>query len=284
MAKALATNRPFVKFTGTTDEEVRLNGENVTFLADPGAKLTRSNNGLLLEIRGASQVRIFDLEISGASGAGNPGISMPTGNTATVSLSRVTISNNTGGGISASAGTLTVSQSTISNNAGGGISISNSSFDITNSFIVGNGGAATAFGGVRLDQTNAGTRRFEFNTVSNNVGALGTSTGVVCTLVTQALTLSNNIVFDNQIGGGRSQVGGVNCAWTFSDIGPDTVTGTGNINADPLFVNVVQGNFHIQSASPAKNAADPAATLSVDFDGDARPQGGRRDMGADEAM
>lgn len=69
---------------------------------------------------------------------------------------------------------------------------------------------------------------------------------------------------------------------TYSDIGPDTVTGMGNLNADPLFVNVPQGDFHLQAGSPAKDAADPTASLTTDIDGDPRPQGGRPDMGADE--
>jgi hypothetical protein len=34
--------------------------------------------------------------------------------------------------------------------------------------------------------------------------------------------------------------------------------------------------------SPAKDAADPSASLVSDIDGDSRPQGPRRDMGADE--
>jgi hypothetical protein len=190
--------------------------------------------------------------------------------------------NNAGGGISSSGGSLTVAQSTISNNAGGGISVTSSEFDITNTFIVGNGSATGDFGGVLLSQTNVGTRRFEFNTVSENVGAAGNSLGVVCLLVSQAVTFSNNIVFGNQVGNGRTQVGGdADCNWTFSDIG-DTVAGAGNLNVDPLFVDPAQGNFHLQGGSLARNAADPNATLATDGDGDPRPEGARRDMGADE--
>jgi hypothetical protein len=112
------------------------------------------------------------------------------------------------------------------------------------------------------------------------------TSGVVCVLIAQEMSLSNNIVFENQIGNGRAQTGGPNCSWTYSDIGSEAeggiIPGSGNINRDPTFANPLQNDFHLQPSSPAKDAADPAATLIDDFDGDARPQGSMRDMGADE--
>ena len=288
VAAALATDRPYVKLAAglTKDSQVTtIDGRVVTLLGDPGAILDRDGDGPILVVRSTgADVQILGLRITGASGvAGANGIELqPNGGTPKLTLHRATIDSNQGIGISASGGTLTVTQSSISGNTGGGISITNAQFDLENNIIASNGGPATGFGGVRIDQVGAGTRRFEFNTVTNNNGAAGTTTGVVCTLVTQPITFSNNIVFDNQIGAARTQVGGVNCSWTYSNIGPDGVAGVGNINMDPLFVNPAQNNFHLTSASPAKDAADPAATLAVDIDGDARPQGAARDMGADE--
>ncbi|MBX3157288.1 MAG: DUF5123 domain-containing protein [Deltaproteobacteria bacterium] len=285
VAKALATSRPFVKFKGTTDEAVTLNGEDVTFLAEPGARLTRTSPGIVLRVDGGTKLSVHGLEIADGLGATGTGIALIAGNTATVSLTGVKLVNNAGGGITTSGGTLTVSRSKISGNAGGGISISASSFDITNSFITQNGGPASLVGGINFATVaGAGTRRLDFNTISANAGTATVNSGVNCGTVGSPITFSNNIIFANVVSGGGKQLGGsANCTATFSDIGPDPTSGTGNINADPLFVNVVQGNFHIQPASPAKNAADPAATLSVDFDGDVRPQGGRSDIGADEA-
>jgi hypothetical protein len=283
--KALATRRLFIKFHGVTNEAVSINDQNVTLLADPGAKLTRTSNGLLLEIRGSSRVEIYDLEISGASGMNNPGISMPVGNTATLTLTRAVVTSNAGGGISASGGALTVTQSTISSNAGGGISASGSQFDITNSFIVSNGGASAVFGGVTIDGigVNAqGAHRIDFNTIAANLGPAGVNLGIACGTVLTPLTFTNNIIYANIVSGGGKQIAGMNCSTAYSDIGPDAASGTGNINADPMFVNPALSNFHLMSGSPAKDAADPAATLSVDFDGDGRPQGAQRDIGADE--
>jgi hypothetical protein len=262
IADALKTSRPILKLTGMLDEQVQVNDQNVTLLAEPGAKLTSGTNGVILEIRGSSQVAISDLTITGASGPAGTGlgVSLPPGSNASITLRRVVVTNN----------------------SGGGISISGSQFDITNCVIAGNGSPQASFGGIRFDQINSGTRRFEFNTVTNNGAIDGSSVGAVCTLVAQPVTFSNSIVYGNQIGGTRTQVGGANCNWTYSDIGPDTAINTGNINADPLFVNPTQNNFHLQPTSPVKGRADPAATVHTDIDGEARPQGNGYDMGADE--
>lgn len=285
VASALQTGRPYVKLAGANDEggTISIDNRNVTLLAERDAKLIRTSNGLHVEVKGTSQVEIYDLEISGASGAQGVGISMPTGNTAKLTLRRVKILNNAGGGISATGGTLTVSQSTLSENAGGGISVSGGEFDLVNNIIAKNGGVSSVFGGIRVDGiVGPGTRRIDFNTITANNGPMGAPIGISCTAVTQPLTFSNNIIYENQVGGGRSQVGGSNCSWTYSDIGPDTISGTGNINMDPMFVNAGLDDYHLAPGSPAKDAADRMATLDRDIDGDPRPQGDARDMGADE--
>jgi chitodextrinase len=48
------------------------------------------------------------------------------------------------------------------------------------------------------------------------------------------------------------------------------------------FVNPAGGDFHLTSTSPARNAGSPSDYPAVDFDGQARPLGGRADAGADE--
>jgi len=299
---ALATARPYVKLKGTIDEAVTINNQNVTVLADPGAKLTRTNPGVILKVDGTSTVEIADLAITDGLGGTGIGISLPPGNTASLTLLRSTVSNNagggisasggtltvtqstisgnTGGGISASGGTLTVTQSTISGNTGGGISISGAQFDLTNNFIVSNGGPLAVFGGAKIDgiATSTGAHRLDFNTITANQTSGTLTAGVLCSAIAVPLTFASNIVFRN---GSGMQVEGNGCAWNYSDIG-QVITGTADINADPLFVNVPQGDFHIQTTSPAKDAADPGATNNVDFDGDARPQGIHSDMGADE--
>jgi hypothetical protein len=51
----------------------------------------------------------------------------------------------------------------------------------------------------------------------------------------------------------------------------------GNISADPLFVNSVAGDFHLQAGSPAIDAGSNALAPLGDFDGVTRPQDGNGD-------
>jgi hypothetical protein len=260
-------------------------GRAVTILADPGARLDRDGDGPILAVRGAgTDVEIFDLEIVGASGAvGANAIELaPGGGTPRLSLTRVTLAANQGNGVLATGGTLAMRRSTVTMNFAGGLSLAATEFDLQNNLIVRNGNASSAFGGLAITQSGAGLRRLEFNTIAGNSGAAGATTGLECSLVTSPITFSNNIVFGNQVGGTGAQVRGANCAWTYSDIGPETVPGTGNLSGDPMFVNPALNDFHLAPGSAARDRADPAATLEVDFDGDPRPAGPARDIGADE--
>jgi hypothetical protein len=297
--------------TVADSQATTIDGKAVTILADPGAKLSLAGPGIILRVQNdGADVKIFDLEIREGTGATNPAISIPTGGapkltlthvvvdgnqgvgisvaSGTLTISRSVVSTNTGGGISASSGaTLIVSQSTISNNQGGGISISGSQFDITNSFILVNGGGSSLFGGVDISQipNTPGIYRLDFNTITANLGQpiIPVNTGVNCSSIGKSLTLDSNIIYGNAVNGGGQQLGGSPlCVASYSDVGPDAATGTGNINMPPMFVNAAQGDFHLARSSPAKDVADPAATLPDDVDGDTRPQGPRRDMGADE--
>ena len=61
-------------------------------------------------------------------------------------------------------------------------------------------------------------------------------------------------------------------------------TGTGNINADPLFVDAGAGDYHLQAGSPCIDVGSNAAPSlpSTDFEGDPRIVNGVVDMGVDE--
>jgi hypothetical protein len=71
---------------------------------------------------------------------------------------------------------------------------------------------------------------------------------------------------------------------TYSDIWGDWA-GVGNINADPLFVDIAVDDYHLLPGSPCLDAGDPAYVPvpdETDLDGQPRVIGDRIDMGAYE--
>jgi hypothetical protein len=272
-------------------------------LVGRGAILDRnaSGSGEVLDIAAGTRISLDYVTVTGGDGASGDGIVCFQ---AALTLREVTIQGNGGSAISGSACQLVVShsqllnnqvdgiltstsdvvlaRSLVSGNASVGLALVMTTYDIENNVIVKNGGP-NGFGGVLISQipsTSVGRRVFAFNTVSQNQGPFGNVSGVVCgDGIAVPLAMTSNLVVNNA---GPAQVSAGACAWTYSDIAPGPVSGTGNLSSDPLFVDPAHNNFHLQLASPARDAADPAATLAVDVDGDARPQGAGRDMGADE--
>lgn len=263
VGSALQTGRPYVKLAGTTDEggTLTIDNRDVTLLADPGAKLVRTSNGLHVEIKGTSQVTIEDLEISGASGAQGVGLSLPAGNTATLTLRRVQLANNTGGGLTAS----------------------NAAFVIIGNVFFQNGTGSGTTGGVTITAPQNSANRLEFNSFNGSQTQLGVGAAIQC--VAGAFTAKNNIMSENGTLTNLEQVGGA-CLHAYSIVRPGTLPpGTGNSSADPLFKDTTRSDLHLRPGSPALGAADPAADLTGpaarDIDGDRRVAPAA--LGADEA-
>ncbi|GAB1347795.1 hypothetical protein MASR1M107_00060 [Ignavibacteriales bacterium] len=87
------------------------------------------------------------------------------------------------------------------------------------------------------------------------------------------IRVMNNVFISNTTGvlsiGASYSITDYNCAFAN---GNNTITGLGNITANPLFVNTAGGDFHLSSGSPCIDAGNPATT---DFDLDRT----RNDMG-----
>jgi hypothetical protein len=288
LAEAIAKNRAFVKIAEGTISDANIttiDGKTVKILAEPGAKLDSSGDGVILEIRNNNtNVEIFDLEITGGSGA-DAAVTVTNGKPR-LTLTRVTIAVNRGLGISMSAGTLTMSRCKVQRNDAGGIQVTGaeSIFDISDSIIVRNGHATNSpsnVGGAVLVPNTLGSR-FERNTVAFNESDGSFRGGVTCN--GQMVVASGNLVFHNTE---RDGSGG-----TMTDTTTQTAGACQFGNS--MIIATQQGNlgfkspinepydFHLTVDSPTTVRDAAGACIGEDFDGDVRPFNEACDFGADE--
>jgi hypothetical protein len=190
------------------------------------------------------------------------------------------VSQCAGVGISVGGGEIKVDRSTITGNLGGGISVTGGGFKIVNSFIFRNGNQdSSAFGGVSLSFATAGANEFAFNTIADNRSQAGATRagGVICDVPT--FNADNNVIVRNQNGtsatAATAQTLGA-CVYRTTRIQND-VTG--------ILFKSAEGSpydYHVLSGSSVIDAATTTSLVSVDVDGDTRPQGAGKDQGADE--
>jgi parallel beta-helix repeat protein len=204
-------------------------------------------------------------------------------------ISSNTISDNTadhGGGIDCyHSSSPMISNNTISGNSttydGGGINCSYSSPAISNNTISAN--SASKAGGIFCSDSSP---TISNNTLSANSASDG---GGIYFQGSSSPTVCNNIVAFNSSGlhnyGGAPVVLRNNCVYNpdgynYSRLSP----GTGDISADPMFVDRPGGDYHLRVVSPCINAGwnDAPGLPSIDTDGEGRICLGTVDIGADE--
>lgn len=276
VAAITATRRYMLVAAGNYQESVVIDGKTVTILGAGASLQAAGLNQAALVVLNASTVRLEGLRLhdnGGGTSADGVRCAAPTAGTPSLTMVDVRIEGNVGYGVDANGCGVTIDDSTIANNPGGGVSIVGGTFTITNTYITENGGAATSVGGVKLDNNDAASV-FEFNTVARNIAAGGLSPALICSSV-QPQRIANNILW----GAGAEQVTVMNCDLEFN-LSNEGLSGSGNVNGNPTFVSGT--DYHLMATSDGVDDADPDATLGVDADGDLRPQGGRRDIGADE--
>ncbi|MCX5748122.1 MAG: right-handed parallel beta-helix repeat-containing protein [Proteobacteria bacterium] len=161
-----------------------------------------------------------------------------------------------GFGIVTTDSNASVDRSNVHDN-GKGLGLDNGTFSVTNSFITHN-----TSHGIDLYSINA-DNHVDFNTIVDN------NNGIVCSL-SVAASFTNNIVARNAI-----QLGGSGCSL------PGSVIDVGVATLHFKSPDVAPFDYHLTAGSLAIDIA-ALSTMDHDFDGEARPQGAGRDVGADE--
>lgn len=184
----------------------------------------------------------------------------------------------------------------ITNASGGGIyCFFNYSLTITNNIIAGN---TSQSGGAGICCRNhAQSPTITNNTIFGNSSAF-MGGGIWCDWAVFA-TVTNTILWDNNAPTGPEMAIGVpthpsGITISYSDVkggkasvhveyGCSLDWGAGMIDSDPLFVDSMNGDYHITFPSPCKDTGDSAAVKDLfDFEGDPRIAHRTVDMGGDE--
>lgn len=178
---------------------------------------------------------------------------------------------NNGGGVffdTFSSGKLM--NNTVSGNSadfyGGGVYNSSSTVTLTNNSITGNT-AANCGGGI----LGSDSETLITNTILwGNSAPTGPEAYLSWSVFSNSITISNS-----DVQGGQSSV--------YVDPNSTLNWGLGMIDADPLFVDEANGDYHLVYDSPCRDAGDNSVvTLPEDFESDPRIAHGTVDIGADE--
>lgn len=182
------------------------------------------------------------------------------------------------------------SVATIEDTCGGGIRISNpESTLLINNVISGNyshSGIYAHGGGLCLISQNSTLIN---NTITGNGASGNISSGGLFSYYTIS-DLYNNIIWGNtasDYGSSDMYASAINAF--NNDFDPSKITSWfanqgDNVNAEPLFVDSANGDFHLKQTSPLKDSGNNSAPLlpDRDFEGDVRIVSGIVDIGADE--
>jgi hypothetical protein len=274
--------------TYNTDSGVVVTGNHVV-IGVGLVSIRRASAGPILTIGASTDVTLENVAIESATGTVNPdygigilcpslpaasrivrlkNVSVATCAASGIDADRCTIiaehssfRNNMSFGLNVHDGDLKLDASTIADNAGAALQFDSGSLSLTNSFIVRNGGGIDFY-------SVSTTNQIEFNTIADNGSAVA---GLSCNLSNSQLSAPNNLFARN-----APNTFGTKCTLPSSLSVDNDISAVHfkNPDASPF-------DYHLTSGSLAIDAAT-LSTIEHDFDGDARPNGAGRDVGADE--
>ncbi len=168
---------------------------------------------------------------------------------------------------------------------GGAIAAFDCNLSVTNSIFNGNYSNSAYGGSAIMAQEQMSSDYNGGTSIVNSVFVDNHSSTLINTLSFEEIretNLTNCIIFNNS----SNSIGDYNSITTvtYSNV-QGGFTGTGNIDADPMFVNAAAGDFRLLAGSPSINTGDPAGVPpapETDIIGTLRPQDGAVDMGAYE--
>lgn len=186
-----------------------------------------------------------------------------------------------GGGVRNLDSSPSITNCTFINNfsdSGGAMALWNSYSVISNCLMIGN--SARWYGGA-IYATNAGLPKIINCTITNNTanqkggGFFADRNGFS--------EFKNSIMWGNNAPTGKELYLTTGSATTvaYTDV-QGGWSGTGNINLNPLFIDPINGDFHLSSGSPCINSGTATGAPSDDIEGNPRPYGLGFDMGAYE--
>lgn len=286
-------------YTGAGNRDISFHGKALTVRSAAGPSLTIIN----VQASSKAPARGFIFNSGENESAVLEGFTIRNGATAIGAVSDLF----NGGGILCTNSSPTIRNCIIENNEaacwGGGIACTNASPRLENCVLRNNvagddGGGLFAWSNSSPAVVNAYIYRNHAGVTGGGVGTLGGGVGPQFYNVTitqntamhgsgvfafNGTNLFNSIVWDNT-GMSGQQIGGSSSVGVFhSVVEGGFATGSAIVNADPLFVDPVGGNFRLRHGSPAVNAGISCLVmLDTDPDGDPRFVGGIVDAGADE--
>jgi len=176
--------------------------------------------------------------------------------------------------------------------AGGGLFCGESFSTITNCIIfgnhAGNAGGAVVFGGVSEEFPSITITNC---TISGNIAEDGIGSGIYGAGNHGSATIINSILWGNT--GDNNEIYLLGSAHfvtvLYSDVNQDgyglpdgSADTNGNIRKDPLWVDPLNKDFHLQAGSPCIDTGTSVGAPTYDIEGTIRPQGSGYDMGAYE--